>query len=191
MIMHTFAKTAYGAILGATLLCGLPAAQAVAVTYSFSITGDVSVGEESFGPASNAFGLSAGDTITATGTFTADLGTIGSETGTVLFGSGSGNSMSIDVNGTIFTASDDDSFGAATGPFLTFTAGSLFDFDFLKTSVPQFNSSFTSFDNLSTSTLFGDWQTNANLTPVPLPGALWLFGSGLLGVMGAIRRKQT
>ena len=111
MITNTFAKSAYGIILGATLLCGLPVAHAVSTTYNFSITGDVSVGEESFGPGSNAFGLSAGDTITATGTFTADLGTIGSETGTVMFGSGSGNSMSIDVNGTIFTASNDDRFG--------------------------------------------------------------------------------
>lgn len=186
MITNIFAKAAYGAILGATLLCGLPAAQAVAVSYSFSITGDVLAGDGSI----NAFGLLFGDTITATGTFTADLGTIGSETGAVLFGSGSGNSMSIDLNGTTFTAIDDDRFGATTGPSLSFTAGSLSDFDFFKTSSLQFNSNILSFDNLGAGTLFGDWQTNANLTVVPLPGALWLLGSGLLGLTGLARRKK-
>jgi hypothetical protein len=183
MIMNTLAKATYGFVLGAVLLCGLPAVQAAVVTYNFSILGDVSFGDGS----GSAFGLNTGETITATGTFTADLGTIGSETGTVAFGSGSGNTMSIDLNGTIFTASDDDRFGAGAKPSLTFSSGSLTDFDFLKD--PGFSSNFMFFDNLDSSTLFGEWQTNANLTVVPLPAALWLFGSGLLGLVGIVRRR--
>jgi hypothetical protein len=41
------------------------------------------------------------------------------------------------------------------------------------------------------------WNINANLTPVivdpiPVPAAVWLFGSGLLGLVGvAQHRKKT
>ena len=30
----------------------------------------------------------------------------------------------------------------------------------------------------------------ADLSAVPVPGAVWLFGSGLVGLMGAARRKK-
>ena len=32
---------------------------------------------------------------------------------------------------------------------------------------------------------------NANLTPVPVPAAVWLFGSGLLGLIGVARRRKS
>ncbi|MHB8347923.1 MAG: hypothetical protein ACYDHM_12225 [Acidiferrobacterales bacterium] len=38
-------------------------------------------------------------------------------------------------------------------------------------------------------------QTSAyfasNVAPVPVPAAVWLFGSGLLGLVGVVRRKKT
>ena len=39
---------------------------------------------------------------------------------------------------------------------------------------------------------FGGFNANfnANLTPVPVPAAVWLFGSGLLGLVGIARRKK-
>ena len=33
--------------------------------------------------------------------------------------------------------------------------------------------------------------TDISVTAVPLPAALWLFGSGLLGLLGVARRKKT
>ncbi|MDH5593491.1 MAG: PEP-CTERM sorting domain-containing protein [Gammaproteobacteria bacterium] len=36
----------------------------------------------------------------------------------------------------------------------------------------------------------GDAFGFAEVTPVPVPAAVWLFGSGLLGLMGFMRRKQ-
>ena len=41
--------------------------------------------------------------------------------------------------------------------------------------------------NLNSSTLTVDVSAN----PVPIPSAIWLFGSGLLGLVGIARRKKT
>ena len=65
------------------LTAGMGSALAASVIYSYTIEGTVLLGDEYL---PNPWSLTAGDTVTVTGTFTADLGTIGSETGTVNFG---------------------------------------------------------------------------------------------------------
>jgi hypothetical protein len=35
----------------------------------------------------------------------------------------------------------------------------------------------------------GHWDLNMDFSPVPVPAAVWLFGSGLLGLVGVARRK--
>ncbi|MGB5718761.1 MAG: hypothetical protein WBN81_16900 [Gammaproteobacteria bacterium] len=35
-----------------------------------------------------------------------------------------------------------------------------------------------------------DYTLNVSVTPVPVPAAVWLFGSGLLGLLGMARRKK-
>jgi len=35
----------------------------------------------------------------------------------------------------------------------------------------------------------GGWFYQANIPPVPVPAAVWLFGSGLIGLIGFARRK--
>mgnify|MGYP001144910960 CR=1 FL=1 len=35
-----------------------------------------------------------------------------------------------------------------------------------------------------------DFQSGGMISPVPLPAAAWLFGSGLLGLVGMARRKK-
>lgn len=172
----------FAAVVG--LMIASPFAFAATVTYSFNISGTVYVGDEF---SANAYNLTAGDTITATGFFTADLGTTGNETGTVLFATGSGNSMTIDLNGTFLYEYDDTGYGSGIGPYLTFNSGNLTDFDFQKTSAPAFNSSFTQFDDFDG--LYGEWD-NLTLTAVPAPAALWLFGTGLLGLVGVARRRS-
>ena len=182
-----------GFVLGLALTCTMPMARAASTIYNFTITGDVLVGDELSPNAYNLtgnFGL-PGESITATGTFTADLGTIGSETGAVSFATLSGNTMTIDLNGTLLYAADDDDYGTGGGPTLTFAGGQLTDFDFMKTSSPAFNSSFLSFDDFDS--MYGEW-TNLTLTVVPtvvpVPAAVWLFGSGLLGLVGIARSKR-
>lgn len=173
------------------LFCAMPAAHAVAVTYNFTITGDIQLGAETD---PNDYNLSFGDTVTATGTFTADLGAIGLETGTVLFSSGTGNTMSIDLNGTLLHETDDSGYGTGSGPSLSFSAGALTDFYFTKTSsTPAFYSSFMFFDD--TDFMVGQWRASLSLIPVPtavpVPAAVWLFGSGLLGLAGLARSGKT
>jgi len=36
----------------------------------------------------------------------------------------------------------------------------------------------------------GHWDLNLDFTAVPVPAAVWLFGSGLLGLVGVTRRRQ-
>jgi hypothetical protein len=149
--------------------------QAATATYNYTILGDVS-----FGDGTNAYGLMTGDVVSATGTFTADLGA--NLTGTVNFGAG--DTMLIDLLGGTFTEADD----ASGGPSLTFDNGSLTDFVFFD-ALFTFNSNFTSFDDGIGSSMFGDWRTAVSITEVPVPAAAWLFGSALLGFAG-LRRKQ-
>jgi len=185
--MNILHKTFSGLVVTLALLFTMPVAQAA--TYNFTITGDVLAGDE-LSP--NAYNLTFGETITATGTFSANLGTIGNETGTIFFATGSGNTMTIDLNGTFLFAADDNGYGTGAGPSLTFSAGSLTDFDFLKNiNTPAFSSYFLFFDDQDQ--MFGQW-TNASLTVVPtvvpVPAAVWLFGSGLVSLIAIGRRKK-
>ena len=189
-------KTITGLSLVLALLGAMPVAQAA--TYHYTIEGTVLGGDETY---PNVYNLTAGETISATGSFTADLGTLGSETGTVSFATGSGNTMTIDLNGTLLFASNDDGYASGLGPYLTFDSGAnplvsvpanggttyLTDFDFQKTSSPAFDSSFSQFDDFGG--LYGEW-TSVSLTAVPVPAAAWLFASGLLGLAGIAKRKQ-
>jgi hypothetical protein len=175
---------------GVLLLCAAVNLQAATVTYNYVITGDVLVGDEfdanDFNLTGN-FGSPGGDTITAYGIFTADLSVVGNVT--VIFESGSGNTMTIDLNGTLLTAANDDRYASALGkPSLTFNTFNLNDFDFTKTSSPAFNSNFMQFDDFDN--LLGEWRSTVSLTAVPVPPAIWLFGSGLLGMAAVARRKM-
>lgn len=172
----------WGAALA--LMCASGAAGAATLTYNYLITGDVLAGDEWGTP--NAFNLTGGGTITAYGTFTADL----SGGALVSFGAGSGNSMTIDLNGTLLSAGGDDSYGDGDKPALAFNgAMELTDFDYRKSdTAPAFNSLGVYFDDFDQ--LFGQWRADAEVTVVPLPAAAWLFGSGLLGVIAVSRRRK-
>jgi hypothetical protein len=170
-------------MVAALLVSASTSLYAVTTTYNYTITGDVVVGDESF---ANAFGLTAGETITAYGTFTADSSVFSGAGGTVSF-DGISNTMTIDLNGTLISA-----LNAVANPSLTFdTSGLLIDFDYLKTSADTFNSSFLAFDDLDLN-LYGEWRADAAVTAVPEAEtyAMMLAGLGLVGWMGAARRKS-
>jgi hypothetical protein len=184
--MTTMYKTATRCIAATVLFFALGNAQAALVSYE--ITGEVLSGED-FAP--NVFGLTAGDIITATGIF--DDAVLTGGAGTVSFASGSGNSMTISVGIETFTAVNDVDFGTGGGPAITLSSlTTLTDFDFqaflgTNGAPADFNSSFTSFDDFDQ--MIGDW-TAITTQVVPVPAAVWLFGSGLVALGGVVRRRK-
>jgi hypothetical protein len=178
--MHLLKKKLYAALASGVLLLGAGSAHAALVNFEF--IGDV-------GFSTGYGGLSAGDTVTVTGIFD-DSALIGG-TGTILFGSGSGNSLSIDAGSLTFTEAHDSTY-ALTGASLTLAAGDLSAFDYAAISgingaPANFDSFFLSFG--ADADLVGTWQTTVQMAPVPVPAAVWLFGSGLVGLLGVARAR--
>jgi hypothetical protein len=175
-------------IAAALLISASAGVSAAMTTYTYTITGDVLAGNEVM---PNAFGLAAGNTVTAYGTFTVDDSTATSG-GIVSFESGSGNTMTIDLNGTLLSAIDDVGYAmvGALSPTLEFTAGwTLYDFSYDKQSANAFYSSFAFFDD--TDALLGQWRTDASVAVVPEAEiyALMLAGLGLVGFMARRRSR--
>ncbi|MDH5648016.1 MAG: VPLPA-CTERM sorting domain-containing protein [Gammaproteobacteria bacterium] len=177
----------------AVLSLGVATTSAQAAMVNFTVTGTVLVGEES--GSGNDYLLSAGDTITAYGTFD-DSALVGG-TGSVLFGLGSGNSLTISAGTATLLASMDQNYDVDIGfgyfPQLVFDAGLLVDFDTLmvygQNGAPaDFDSYFLGFSDFGS--MYGEWNPNVQITAVPVPAAIWLLGSGLLGLAGVARRRK-
>jgi len=167
--------------------------QAHASLLSFSVMGDPQLVV-----AGNPFGLSpcsgtCTESISATGIFD-DSGLSGVGTEFIYFGSGSGNSITTHVGTVDFLESMDVDYAGGSDPFLEFQDGSLVSVNLLFTSgtnaaAADFTSSGTLFG--SGSVLSGLWDANSfNTTVVPVPAAVWLFGSGLLCFASVARRKR-
>lgn len=177
--MSVFRKNMH-AFIGMVLMVVASSANAALVNYT--VTGDVLLG-------TNPFGLVPGDTITATGQL--DDSVLIDGTGSILFGSGSGNTMTINVGNTEFYASHDSDYAIGL-PTLHFTGGLLDDFDtFIMAGVNDAPADFSSYllgfnDGAS---MYGEWQETVEFSPVPVPAAVWLFGSGLLGLIGFAKHK--
>ncbi len=86
------------------------------------------------------------------------------------------------------TASNDEGY-ASGAPSIVFSNFALDDFDYLAVSgisgsTVDFGSFYNGFDDLEY--LYGEWRTTVEITPVssvPVLAAIWLFGSGLLGLI--------
>jgi hypothetical protein len=175
-------------MLGLGLAISISSAQAAMV--NFTLTGDVDTAADP----GNVFGLVLGNTITATGTFDDSVLTLG--TGTVSFHDGSGNSITLNVGNLTYTASDDYNFLSIGFPNLSLAGGAFTGLNFATdpfapTSFDSLDSFFDGYeDDGFTQTLSGTWDSASfQMTPVPVPAAVWLLGSGLLGLVGVARRK--
>lgn len=187
--MHKMKNACGGVIIaGLVVLLGMGGANAAPV--DFTLQGNVSSADPG-----NIFNVVVGDTITATGSFDDSL--LSGGTGTVT-----------DTLITVGILTFDNSmevFGAAE---ITLTAGgALFDFTYeanegANGALADFDSFFTSFTGSALNgpkskgqptalSIAGAWDTNTfNVAVVPVPAAVWLFGSGLIGLVSVARRKR-
>lgn len=186
-------KRAGVSIAGLLMLLGMGGVQAAMV--NFTVTGSV---DSAFG---TTFGLNVGSTITASGTF--DDSAMSSSPYTVLFDSAhTGNTMTIVAGSLTLNQTQDDSYATGGYPKIVFNNGGNFlgidfhvgfldgsAFDSYSSNLP--NPSTFAINDASYNTVAGTWTASTfTVTPVPVPAALWLFGSGLLGLVGLTKRKR-
>ena len=165
-------KTLFQSLAAAALLLSA-STSLYADSFTISLAGVVLIGDELI---PNDYGLTAGERISAAGTFTAP-----SDFLTAIHSTGTFSDLTINLNGTQLTLAD-----ASAAPTVTYIGGRFFGFTYPSTAVPGFNSSFQFFDNR-----LGVW-TEATVAVVPEAKtyAMMLAGLGLLGLMGAARKKS-
>ena len=175
-------------IAGLLMLLGVGSAQAALV--NFSITGTID-GADTPGP----YGISVGETITASGIL--DGSAISTSPYTVYFDqSHSSNTMTIAVGSLILDQTQDDSYAAGGSPRLEFdSGGNLIGVNFSWGAIDgsSYDSAVLGFivNDASYNFATGSWDAGSfSTTAVPVPAALWLFGSGLMGLAGIIRRRK-
>lgn len=177
--MRTTTKLA-NALAAVAMALSVGSAQAALV--NFTLTGEVVFANP------NLFGLASGNTITVTGTFDDAVLTGGS--GTIDFRTVPGNSFTLQAGSYSFQNTEDSS---GVYPLMTLNAGA-FDsmyFNFDVGDWGYFDSQFANFygDDDYFGIVSGNW-TDFSMTAVPVPAAVWLLGSGLLGLAGVARRKS-
>ena len=162
--------------IAASFLALLFAGSAQAALVNFEITGTVETAA-----ADNSFGLLVGNTITASGVFDDIALTAG--TGVIDF-STAYNNMTI----TAGTATYTDSTELFGGAYMELINGELDSLDY-SSIANDFDSGFLSFWSGNLGEFDGSWNTAVSISSVPVPAAVWLFGSGLLALVGLSRRK--
>jgi hypothetical protein len=162
-----------------TLLFG--AVNVHAAPVSFTLYGEISTANSS-----NPFNLSAGNTVFVAGVF--DDSPIGSGLVFIDF-STPYNNMEITIGNTIYTDAMDTIGGASLYFFdgifdgLDYEAsdGTFDSWGYLGASQPDFTGT----------DIEGNWIASSfEVTAVPLPAAVWLFGSGLVFLASIFRRRS-
>jgi len=177
------------------LACILWVGNAQAALVDFSWTG---VFEDS-PVAGTDFNYLLGKTVTITGTFDDSVFWNPGVAGTVSFSSGSTNTFTIAFDSYIFSNSDEVSYSLGTYPYIDINT--TIDYVYLIFQSKKYGNTILSFTDsdfyfrhlLNGSEVAGIMDdTSFIMTPVtvPIPAAIWLFGSGLLGLIGISRRKK-
>ena len=185
--MYKLRKVRCSAILAGVMMAfGMCSANAVLV--DFTLQGTVDSAD-----AGNIFNVVVGSNITATGSFDNSLlagGIAGAVTGTLItvgdltfdnsMDTGGGAQITLNSDGTL----NDFTYTAREGQL-----GALADFDSFFNSFTGSALNGTKLKGSATAlNIAGTWGA-LNVTTVPVPAAVWLFGSGLIGLAGAARRK--
>jgi len=161
-----------------------------ATIVQFSVNGEITRAT-----ANNFFDLAVGDIITLTGEF--DDSIIGPGDTLIDF-SLSYNNFTLNFGNTVYT--DDDDLNNLAAMYIL--DGAFDGLDYI-TSDNKFNSTgYVGYIDPVTGEVYEDFIAHNNtiggywlvdsfeMTPVPVPAAVWLFGSGLVFLAGIARRKQ-
>ena len=121
----------------------------------------------------------------------------GESIATIDFSTGSSNTLSINAGGNIF----DQTMDIDGVSEIVFTNGDLTDFNYSAEDGTQGDNgngsyppeTFDSFNLIISASdigiLVGQWNVAQLPAVVPVPAAAWLFGTGLIGLIGIARRK--
>jgi hypothetical protein len=169
-------------IAGFLLLLCTGGVQAALVNFTLDGTVDGSFG--------SPFGLNINDTITVSGAF--DNTAISSSPYTVYFDQlHSGNTLSITAGLLTLNQTQDDAYALSGSPRLEFNGlGNLIGFSL---NSQPFTSGALAFyvEDPDVNVATGVWNAGSfSMTPVPVPAAVWLLGSGLVGLVGVARRRK-
>lgn len=188
--MRTLSKLA-GSVAVIALSLGIGSAQAALI--NFTLTGEVI-----YADTPNGYNLSGNSPVTVVGVF--DDSVLTSGTGTISFADGNiyGNTFTLTAGDIIFTPDEDITGG--TYPLLHLNSGTI-DYasgglHFYATDTntsATINSYFGDFDGDDVANfayISGSWLSYSSSAVVPVPAAAWLFGSGLLGLVGISRRRK-
>jgi len=150
----------------------------------------------------NEFGLSVGDTIVVSGSYDDSLLT-GAGSEFVGFGDGTGNSMSLTIGTSIYTQTSADGYVDGDWPRLLLSDGGFAGLGYTLyewfATYESYGMNFESWewlnpyeDPYSGWAFYGAWDAESfsATAAVPVPAAVWLFASGLIGLMAASRRKS-
>lgn len=176
------------ATAAAMLLAAVWSSAAQAAPVNFSLTGTVTFADDG-----NAFGLSAGDGVSLTGTYDdSDYDGVGE--GTVDFGDGTGNTLQITLGSIVLDEFMDVDFLGGTFPTITFLDGVVIDtnivMDIGTNGSPVEFGSGTDFDGEDEFGLFISGVWNVPTPAVPEPGSLALAGSACLAFGFLARRRK-
>lgn len=161
------------------MMYGMTSVQANPI--SFTLIGNVDYADPG-----NAFSLVDNDSITVTGIFD-NAGLTGVGTESVFFGGG--NTLNLDVGNMTFSEADDAlaELVFTDGAFTYLSFSTMFGSDSFFDTYPCGVTCFEGQDD-NLNIIEGTWTS---YSAVPVPAAVWLFGSGLLGLVGIARRKKS
>jgi hypothetical protein len=153
---------------------------------TFTVTNNGTVGGIIFEDFFLTPNTSSGTHVTTVMTAQIDGGSPFSIAGTSANGTYSGTVSLLDPDDLWFNILTSDEFAVTVGQTVTIGGTSIF-------TNPELAPINTSFDQ--TAIL---WEENSialsdptSLAPIPVPAAVWLFGSGLIGLTGVARRKKS
>jgi hypothetical protein len=152
---------------------------------TFTVTADGNVGAIVFEDFFLAPNTSTATHVNSTMTAQIDGGATFMLDGETPNGTFSGTSSILDPDDLFYNILASDEFSVSVGQTVTIGGISIFSNPGLVAINTAFDQTAVLWDGVSNAL-----SASTSLNPIPLPAAVWLFGSGLIGLVGVARRKK-